>query len=128
MTNGVWFALCECQRAISISELKSRLSRLRNLQIHERGDELELEVRDRRSGELSAISIGFSSDPHVTIEAAEIADRHGRPELRALDGRYELIFDLQRADEVYNTLAHVAGELEEATGAVIYNANEGQFL
>ena len=125
MTDGVWFVSCERRRAISLAELETRIAHLREVQVSTEPDQLVLEVRDSRSGTIASIVVGLSGDPHVAVEAAEIAERLHRPDLQALDARYELVFDLRLADEVYNTLVHVASALEEACGAVVYDANEG---
>lgn len=74
------------------------------------------------------VDVALSTASHVIVEAQEIAERHGRPELATLAGRYELLFDIAKSDLVYNTLARISGELETVCGGVIYAANDGRFV
>lgn len=125
---GTWFVLCDAARAIPPGTLAERFASLKHATVLDRGGSLTITVHDSLTGRDAQIDVGFSSEPHVAIEAREIAERHGRPELSALHARYELVWDLRMTDEVYNTLAVIAEKLETACGGVIYDVTEGRFV
>ncbi len=126
MTTGTWFVLCDPSRAITLSDLADRLKRLKNSTPRYENGTLVVVAHDPNGD--ADVDVALSTASHVIVEAQEIAERHGRPELATLAGRYELLFDIAKSDLVYNTLARISGELETVCGGVIYAANDGRFV
>jgi len=125
---GTWFVMCAREHALPIAKLKAQLASLRDAEVKRDGDALEITVHDRLTKRDAEITVGLSTESHVRIEAAEIAERKDRPEVAALDARYELLYDLRVSDPVYNTLCVVAGKLEKKCHGVIYDATAGRFV
>lgn len=66
--------------------------------------------------------IGLDAEPHVVIEAAEIAERHAVPGLAGCDRRFEiLIEDLEATLDETNTLAEVQMTLQDLTNGYLFN-------
>lgn len=125
---GTWFVMCDRKRASSIEELAAVLANLKHADVKRTGDELHITVHDPLTEHDADIAVGLAMESHVRVEAGEIAERRKRPEVAALDARYELVWDLRMSDEVYNTLCVIAERLEKACGGVIYDATNGRFV
>jgi hypothetical protein len=135
-TPGTWFVLCERARTIPLTDLAQRVTHLRDVTdvtIGSIDDSLQVTVRDSVTGRSAWIAVGLSTEPHVVLESAEIAefhanDRSDRAAIAAADARYEIVWDLKYSYEVYNTLAGIAEKLEKATAGVIFHPAEARFI
>ena len=127
MTNGTWFVFCSPERAIPVRELAAYMATFPGTTIREDEVAFVANVHDR-NGRDADIVVGFSTDPDVAIEAAEIGERHNRPEIAACKARYELVYDLQFSDELSNPLAWATGMLEERCGGIIYDVAADRFV
>jgi hypothetical protein len=132
MSPGTWLVLCSAERTISLADLAERLHGRKGLARVELDGALVATVRDALSGRDVQVTVGLSTESHVPLEAAELAGRHPdasvHDRLAALDARYELLWDLRDSDEVYNTLAVIAGILETTCDGVIYDATTDCFV
>jgi hypothetical protein len=131
--NGTWFVLCERARALPLEQLAEQIRGRRGVTTVDVGAVVTVQLHDARTGRDANITVGLSTEPHVVLESAEIAERHAadrpdRDQIAAADARYELHWELRVTDEVYNTLAVIAGELEKACGAVIFDVTNGSFV
>jgi hypothetical protein len=127
-STGTWFVMCAREHALPIAKVEALLGNLSHADMKRDGDALAVTVHDPMTKRDAGISVGLSTRKHVPIEAAEIAEREDRPEVAALDARYELLWDLRLSDEVFNTLCVIAGKLEKACHGVIYNVTNGMFV
>ena len=67
-------------------------------------------------GEGPILSIALSAEPHVKLEALEVAERKGVPELGRCDRRFEVGFDdLDAVLDETNTLAETQIALQDLT-------------
>ena len=79
-----------------------------------------------RWGSGPELVIGLSAEEHVPIEAAEVAEDHGLPELVDCDRRFEVSFDdLEAVLDETNTLAEVQMTLQAMTRGFLHNAWNG---
>jgi hypothetical protein len=70
-----------------------------------------------------------SAEPHVRVEATELAEAHGVPALAACDRRFEVSFDdLELVLDDYNTMFEVQTILQELTGGYLHLAWNGELL
>jgi hypothetical protein len=131
---GAWEAYCSSARAITLDELKRRLSPEFTITRLE-GDVLVASPHDAPKCRIEVTLVRW---PEVTEEARELADLDvvldpGVPEpnrdvLRACDARYVLAYDPDEYDELYNTLATISPALEEACAAITYDRSNERFV
>jgi len=82
-----------------------------------------------RWGKGPELHIGLSHEPHVRLEAAEVAETHARPEIARCDRRFEVGFDdLDAVLDETNTLIEVQMTLQDVTGGYITMAWNGNLL
>jgi len=122
MSIGTWFALCAADRRIGIEELAEQVGKLKGRTVRVEGGQLYVEV----AGAEIIVSVQAGAD--VLAEAAEIAERHDRSEVATHGARYELTWELDDSDAVYNTLVSISSRLEKHCGAVIFDATNGRFV
>ena len=122
MSLGVWFALCAVERCLAIEALAAEVATLKGRVVRVERGQLHVEVAG------AEIIVSAQVDAGVLAEAAEIADRHGRPEVAGCGARYELTWELDDSDAVYNTLVAIASRLEKRCEAAIYDATGGRFV
>jgi hypothetical protein len=102
------------------------------------GDWLTVHMHDGRTGNDAAVWIGIDAESHVILEAQELVELDigvdpGVPppdlgQLARCDARYEMIWELQFSDETYNVMMVLVDILQEATGAIVYDATNDRFV
>jgi hypothetical protein len=134
LMTGTWEAYCSSARAITLGDLKSRLSPEFTVTRVE-GDTLFASPHDAAKLQI-AVTIERGSE--VTEDAEGLADldvvlNPGVPEpdrdaLRASEVRYVIAYEPDEYDELYNTLATISPALEEACGAITYDRMNERFV
>jgi hypothetical protein len=77
----------------------------------------------------SFIFIGLSDEPHVVIEAEDVAERKGKPGLATCKRRFEcLIDDLEAALQDYTILEIVQEKLWRLTNGYVFLSWNGNIL
>lgn len=132
MKTGNWFAMCSSERAIEIPALVDKLTFGSQETPRVDGDELIVDVENEVDGP-GTLTIVLATEPHVVVEARELADRKGadrpdRAEIAKLDARYELSFPMDQASSVYDTVLDIAASLKKLCGGVVYNQVNGEFM
>jgi hypothetical protein len=85
-----------------------------------------LVVRARR-GKGPALHVGLNDEPHVALEARELAERRGCYDLARCDRRFEVGFDdLEAVLDESNTLAEVQDALQNLIGGTAHLAWNGE--
>jgi len=70
--------------------------------------------------------IGLSDEPHVVVEATELAEQHQLPALSRCERRFEVsIDDLDAALDEMNTVAEVQMTLQDLTNGYLFNTWNG---
>ena len=73
--------------------------------------------------------IGLSTEPHVIIEAEDVAERHAVPALASCDRRFEVMFDdLEAVLDETNTLFDVGATLQDLSNGYIQYSWNGNLL
>ena len=73
--------------------------------------------------------IGLSTEPHVIIEAEDVAERHSVPALASCDRRFEVMFDdLEAVLDETNTLFDVGATLQDLSKGYIQYSWNGNLL
>ncbi len=90
----------------------------------------------RNGGELGArwdagpeLFLGLSDEPHVVLEAQEVAEMHDAPTLASCARRFEVGFDdLEAVLDETNTLFEVGAQLQDLTGGYLHYAWNGNLI
>lgn len=97
-----------------------RALRATKMSITREGDELTVRWKGG-----PAFYLGVSDEPHVVLEAAEVAEGHELPELAKCARRFEVAFDdLDEVLDETNTLFELGATLQDRTrGYLVYAWN-----
>ena len=98
----------------------------RGMHVVESGGGLEVRLSP---GSEPVFRVAFSAEPHVAVEAVEMAELHSLPALRRLDRRFEVAFDdLGAVLDEYTTLFEVQATLQDLTGGYLFLSWNGSVV
>ncbi|MGC5052377.1 hypothetical protein ACLQ2S_13080 [Micromonospora sp. DT48] len=95
--------------------LADAAQRLRSMVVAEENDRLTVQWDDGPQ-----LEVTFEAGPRIAIEAAEVAEDYGIPEMAAYDRRFQVTFDdLDEVLQETNTLIDVTLHLQDLTGGYV---------